>query len=299
MNNEKVRNLPLHNFRMRPGESLPFEINSFDRASRLAQAAFPHRHTFYNILYITGGLGTHYIDFESYPLQPPTLYFISAGQVHFWDLDIPLEGHTCLFTEDFLFFLPLNQSMLHELSFFHSVINFPVLRLGKKQAEHINTLIQTIFDEYHSDQINRASVLRAYLHILLVQIQRMYDFAHAEGKAAKEPSLVRRFKQLVSQNFATERSIQAYANRLGVSANHLLNTVKAVTEQTPGQIIRSEIALEARRLLAHSDLNVAEIGYTLAFEDPSYFGRFFRRETGMSPRNFRQHIQEKYQIFPE
>jgi AraC-like DNA-binding protein len=123
--------------------------------------------------------------------------------------------------------------------------------------------------------------------------------ARAEGKAAKEPSMVRRFKQLVSQNFAIERSIQAYANRLGVSANHLFNTVKAVTEQTPGQIIRREIALEAKRLLAHSDLSVAEIGYTMAFEDPSYFGRFFRRETGMSPRTFRQHIQEKYQIFPE
>ena len=63
---------------------------------------------------------------------------------------------------------------------------------------------------------------------------------------------------------------------------------------TPGKIINNEIALEAKRQLAYTDLTIAEICYKLNFEDPSYFSRFFRRETGMTPNVFRKHIGEKY-----
>jgi AraC-like DNA-binding protein len=259
----------------------------------------PHRHTFYEILYVTEGRGTHVIDFAPYPVRPNTLYFISPGQVHFWQVDTPVEGPALLFTEEFLLFPSAGLSVMDELSFFYDVTKSPQLRLKKKQAEHFNRFIQNIEDEYHSNQFGRTSLLRAYLNVLLIQIQRIYDEASTKSDLAEHSRLVRHFKQLVARDLSRQRSIQIYADRLGVSASRLYDTVRAVSGQTPGQIIRGEIALEAKRLLAHSDLTVAETGYTLGFEDPSYFGRFLRRETGMSPRTFRQHIREKYHFFPK
>ena len=92
------------------------------------------------------------------------------------------------------------------------------------------------------------------------------------------------------------RSVSAYAKKIGVSAGHLTDTVKEVTGSSPGKIIRQAIILEAKRLLAHTDLTVSQTCYTLSFDDPSYFGRFFKRETGQSPESFRKSIREKYHI---
>jgi AraC-like DNA-binding protein len=109
-------------------------------------------------------------------------------------------------------------------------------------------------------------------------------------------SLVNLFKKMVSNNFLAHRSPSYYAEKLEICEAHRHDLTKENTGLTPGQIIRKEIALEAKRQLAHTDNTVAEIGYELHFDDPSYFGRFFKRETGLSPKSFRLHIREKYQI---
>ena len=111
--------------------------------------------------------------------------------------------------------------------------------------------------------------------------------------------LIKKFKNLVAQHFAEEQSVHAYAERLGVSTGHLSDVIKSMTGSSPGQLIRNEIVLEAKRLLVHTELTIAEIGYSLSFEDPSYFSRFFKRETGMNPAVFRLQTREKYHIFPE
>ncbi len=189
---------------------------------------------------------------------------------------------------------------MYEISFFHRVREFPVLRLTEDQATKINTLIQTMYDEYHAEQRDRVLLLRAYLHILILQTQRLYDLVSpANDGSAKESSIVRRFLQLVSENFVSEQSVQAYANSLSMSESHLCDTIRTLTGFSPGWIIRRHIILETKRLLALTDLTVAEIGYTMNFNDPSYFGRFLRRETGLSPLKLRQNIREKYHLFRE
>jgi AraC-like DNA-binding protein len=81
---------------------------------------------------------------------------------------------------------------------------------------------------------------------------------------------------------------------LKVTSGHLSKSVLEHTGQTAGEIIRDRLLLEAQRLLVHSSLNVAEIAISLQFEDPSYFSRFFRRSTRMSPGEFRDRFLEKY-----
>ena len=288
--------LKLYDFKMPPGVDFFFEINSFEKMPRVVLSKFPHRHSFYEILYVKEGKGTHVIDFEPYQIQPPSLYFISPGQVHFWQQDKPIDGRIILFTGDFLFLTPPNKSVLSELEFFHSLERHPHLLIQEDQMAMIPQLFENLEKEYKSTGIGKASVLRAYLHILLINIQRFYEEVHRYNVSNNASALVRRFKRLVSENCIGWRSIEAYSGRLGVTAGHLRDTVKAATGVTPGQIIRQTLALEAKRLLIHTDLTVAEIAYSLSFEDPSYFGRFFRREAGISPRLFRERTRKKYKL---
>ena len=259
----------------------------------------PHRHTFYEILYLTTGTGYHIVDSEPYKIKAPIFYFISPGQVHFWELTRVFEGHFLMFKEDFLVYPSSGLSSIEELSFFHTVGESPELSLDNEQAIKINSLLESISGEYQAKEANRASVLRAYLHILIAQLQRLTYCKQNGNKSKRQSSLVRKFKHLLTKNLLRNLSVQDYAEMIGVSASHLGNTLKSMTGFTPVQLIHNEMILEAKRMLIHSELTVSEVGYRLNFEDPSYFSRFFKREVGMNPTQFQTEIREKYHIFAE
>jgi AraC-like DNA-binding protein len=277
----------------------PLVLTRFEFMNEIAQADYPHSHDCYEVLYIAEGEGTHIIDFEPYPIQPPVFYFLSKDQVHFWQLTKPLKGFALLLSEEFLGFPSSNIVRAHDLSFFHHVGQAPHLSVDEKQFTITRGLFEGIEQEFNNEKARSISVLRAYLHILLTQLNRLYIIGLPDEHSRATSSMVRQFKQLVSEHFLKEQSIQDYAVRMGISASHLRDTIKAVTGHAPGHIIREKVILETKRLLAHSNLTVAEIGYDLNFEDSSYFGRFFKRETGISPVAFRRQIREQYLIAPE
>lgn len=291
-------NLPVHDFvDYSEAEGIPFGVYEFRRLSPNAQAFFPHRHLFYAIQHIEGGEGTHIIDFEPYSIKPNSLYFISPSQMHFWQLSSPLDGSVVVFNEDFILSSPSEQGLIYELDFFHNVAGSPHLILSRDQGRSINQIIQHMEKECRSNAYGRLLILRSYLRILLIRIQQMFETDRVKNDSVKRSPLVNNFKKMVSEHFLTQRSISSYADELGVSEAHLYDIVNKIAGVTPGQIIWNEISLEAKRQLAHTDLTIAEICYKLNFEDPSYFSRFFRRETGMSPKSFRSHIREKYHNF--
>ena len=67
----------------------------------LEKLNFPHKHIYYTIIYIESGKGSHQIDFKDYPLQNNTLYFLSPGQIHNWNIEELPKGYALFFTEDF------------------------------------------------------------------------------------------------------------------------------------------------------------------------------------------------------
>jgi AraC family transcriptional activator of pobA len=288
------QDIPLHTFRMGlepTHEGIPLEYLNFNDAPALTQSTFPHRHDFYEILYITGGVGTHFIDFSAYPIEPHTFYFITPGQVHYWETTVPIEGEILIFTDDFLRLAPADNMVLHELSFFHTVGGNPTLMLNETDHLQLESLYQAIAEEFKTNNLRTSSVLRAYLHILLVQIQRICAIQEidAENKQDKNSQkLTRQFKQLITQQVISGQSVQEYAGQLNISVNHLNKTVKTTTGFTPGQLIRKEVVLEAKRLFQHTGLTATEVGYRLGFDDSSYFGRYFKREVGVTPGRFRQ-----------
>lgn len=282
-----------------PHAQLPFTLTKFEIMNESAQVNYAHRHDFYEVLYICEGEGTHIIDFEPYPIQPFTFYFLAKDQIHFWQLEKPLKGYALLFSEEFLGVPSSSVLRAHDFSFFHHVGYAPRLRIESENLSMVNGLLEDIEQEFGNEKARSLSVLRAYLHILLTKLNRLYLVAHPDEHSESTASLVRQFERLVAENFLTDHSVQDYADRIGVSSSHLRDRVKAITGHAPGQIIRQALVLEAKRLLAHSNATIAEIGYRLNFEDPSYFGRLFKRESGLSPADFRKQIREQYQITSE
>jgi len=273
--------VPLHRFLAPEPETVPIAVGNFDSLGPASRADYPHRHNFYEVVLATGGTGHHVIDFTEFRLRPPQLGLITPGQVHFWRDVTGLEGRVLLFNEAFLASTPSDRHLWHRLA------DRSWLSLSPMQAGRISGLLAHMETEYHSRGADFVSVLRAYLHVLLVQAARVPHAGDRPVPVDRSTVVAREFVRMLSQSAHVADSVAGWATRLQVSSSYLAEAVKSATGETPGQLIRRFRIVEARRLLGSTDLTVGQISRHLGFDDPSYFCRFFRRETGSTPTGFR------------
>ena len=109
----------------------------------------------------------------------------------------------------------------------------------------------------------------------------------AASPTTGQSSLTQAFMRGVLRAPDARLTVASCASRLGVTAGHLAEQIVADTGSTPGRILRSAVAREAQRLLTGTDLSAAQISYRLGFSEASYFSRFFRREVGCTPTEYR------------
>ena len=274
--------LPLHNLVPEPWHDLPFAIGSFDTIGPLSRADFPHRHTFYEIVHVTAGSGYHVIDLASRPLRPPHLEVVFPGQVHFWQQTAGLDGHVILFTGEFLAAHPDDREVLRGLA------EHPIGELSTSEAEEIGSVVRAMRREYERRAAHFASILQSYLHILICRASRLPAYPMHARPPKRAALIAREFSVLLTESNGFRLTVSGCAGILRVSQTYLNETVRAITGCTPAQMIRRVKALEAKRLLGRTNLTVAQVATQLGFDDPAYFCRFFRRETGMSPGQFRR-----------
>jgi AraC family transcriptional activator of pobA len=255
----------------------------------------PHKHGFYEILWITQGHSQQVIDYEEYQVAPGSLFIISPGQVHLIAHSAHLMGFCVRFTEEFFLLDQLSAPILAELSYLDNPAVTPTLPLPADRATKLRTLLELLLSEFHRAE-PAEQVLRALLLVLLTEIQRLYEGRQPAASGAHAQGLFKAFRRQVEAHFTEHLSVADYAGKLHLTPRHLNRLVHAVATCTASDIIRRRTVLEARRLLTFSALTVGQIAEQLGFADSSYFTRYFRREVGQVPLEYRQQMSEKYRI---
>lgn len=248
---------------------------------------FPHRHSFYHLVLFTEGVGRHTIDFHHFMAEPYQIYFMIPGQVHSWDFEGEMEGYVVNFSESFFKSFLLQPEYLDSFSFFDQDSSKNVLTI----PPDIRVRICGLFEELLAQ--NKPTAWREDLvRVLLLQIFLLIEQSDsANGKKSADKgknTTVRNFTRLIDKHYDRIRLPGQYAEMLNVTPNHLNALCKEHMGLQAGELIRNRIVLEAKRLLINLDLTVAEIAYRLNFNDNSYFTKFFRKETGMTPEDFRK-----------
>ncbi|MBD0707148.1 MULTISPECIES: helix-turn-helix domain-containing protein [unclassified Streptomyces] len=275
---------PMHRLEMRMPGGVPFAAGTFDTIGPMSRAAFPHRHTFYEIVHVTEGTGTHVVDFTRWELSPPHLGLILPGQLHHWENARGLDGNVVLFTEDFLLDHPGDRDLLRRLG------ERPWLTLDGPAHARTGRLMAELVEEYGHGADGFATVLRSLLHVLLVRTARLRGPGAGGPPPGRNAAVADAFARLLARDGGADgRPVRAYAELLGVTPGYLTESVRAATGRTPGTLLREARTREAQRLLARTELSVRQIAARTGFSDPAYFCRFFRRETGTSPGDFRKH----------
>ena len=290
-------------FRLDGATDVGFEIGRLETTHRMQTSTRPHRHSYYQIIWVVDGAGVNAVDFEEHAIGRQTVFLISPGQVHLIRVDRPLSGYMLLFTADFMALDgPAGLAGLAGdsagvgLPFFQPGIPNPMLTPTVAEAEQLRSIAEDLLAELASREAWREEMLRARCKVLLLLLGRVAR--RQEVRVSPPAAPVARFQALIEARFRRLHGVAEYARLLGLTPGHLNDLCKSATGQTASALIDARLVLEAKRLLAHSDVTTAEIATELGFRDPSYFGRFFRRHAAQAPGVFRTAIREKYQSDP-
>lgn len=247
----------------------------------------PHRHSFYQILFITDGTGKHFIDFKTHIIQKGDLFFLVPGQIHKWIFDTTTKGLVINFNHHFFSSFLARTNYLDDFPFFIGNGEYSKVSLEHQFAD-IQQIFTKIQNEYKTCNECSWDLLRLYLLELFIISNRAIN---AENKIQTENKhqllLLRNFERLVEENYKTKKLPKDYAEMLFVTPNHLNALCQKIKGISAGELIRNRILLETKRLLVNSSLTISEISYKLNYQDNSYFSRFFKKNTGITPEDFR------------
>jgi AraC-like DNA-binding protein len=256
-----------------------------------------HRLDFYMLFIVTGGEGIHTFGPKEYYIRQNMLCFVGPDMVSAWQTETgQQQGYFAVFSESFFNRGYENKTFLQQLPFFQ-LDGHAVLNLSDNQAQQYLTLFQFMHDEYANSNIHSSGVLRSHLQLILQKANAQLRTEVASDNVINHPGLrlLKAFKALYMRDFhglskgkgIILKKVAEYADELGVSQNHLNDSIKKITGRSAGQLIRHQLASHATMCLMHADKSISEIAFTLGFEDPSYFARFYKSQTGKSPSEFR------------
>jgi AraC-like DNA-binding protein len=244
----------------------------------------PHRLDFHQLTLVGRGEGTGTIDFVGHPCRPGTLLHVRPGQVQ----RLPAAGDGAelaavivLFTPDFPPRIPTTARVTDD------PFGTAAWHLAADDHHRFRHAFTDLAAEYATDaapEITR-ELLRQLLGGILLRIARLPTPDGISARTADEP--FRLFEHELERSYAVLRQAHDYATRLGYSLKTLNRACQRATGHTAKHLIDTRVALEAKRLLAHTDLPVAAIGRRLGFTEPTNFGKFFARTTGRTPGVFR------------
>lgn len=248
---------------------------------------FPHRHNFYQMVLLTQGSGKHSIDFESYLVTRGQFYCMQANMVHTWDFEKDVKGYLINFSSDFLA-SGIGNHLISGLPILEEPGFTPVFQLPETLFNKLQLLFEEALEMAKLNDAFTHLYIQSYIIQILVEINRFAILALGHNIQNKDHYLVKSFKKLIELHFREKKLPTEYADLLHVSANHLNAKCKANQGIPAGELIRKRILLESKRLLINSNLSIGEIAYQLGFNDQSYFVKFFKKSTQITPDGFRK-----------
>ncbi|WP_312765381.1 helix-turn-helix transcriptional regulator [Epilithonimonas sp.] len=248
----------------------------------------PHRHGFYACMIFTKGNGIHEIDFQKYDVSPGSLFFMSPGQVHSWQLSEDIDGFIFFHSQEF-FDLHFVNEKLRQYPFFSSVQYPRKLQLETNNIVEFSNLFIKIGNENSSSALLSENLILSLISQLYIETVRLFSQEKIIGTQNANTSHIQHyqhFEELLELNFIKEKSAFQYARWMNLTTKHLNRITQTVVQKTVSEIIADRTILEAKRMLIYLDEGLVDIAFRLGYEEYSYFARVFRKKTGQTPSAF-------------
>ncbi|CAM5654866.1 AraC family transcriptional regulator OS=Streptomyces tendae OX=1932 GN=GUR47_02155 PE=4 SV=1 [Streptomyces tendae] len=252
-----------------------------------------HRIDFHIVMLFTGGPVRHMIDFAEYEASAGDLLWIRPGQVHRFAPEGEYRGTVLTMQPGFLPRATVEATGLYRYDL------PPLLHPDGPRLAGLTAALDQLRREYEDATTLPLSLHTAVLrHTLSAFLLRLAHLAASSAQAARKgraeapgDSTFTLFRDAVERGFATNHSVSAYADALGYSRRTLVRAVRAATGETPKGFIDKRVVLEAKRLLAHTEMPIGRVGAAVGFPDAANFSKFFQQHTDQTPAAFRAELR--------
>lgn len=248
-----------------------------------------HRTGFYHIIWFQQGSPTHLVDFNPVKIKPNTLLFLNKDTVQRFDKKNKFDGKVILFTDSFFCRTVADTKYLRNSILFNDLFSVTQIQVHK-QLNLFTNLLQQMTDELQNTKDNSQSdILQNLLHNFLLHSERERRKQNfTEIKKGVDLDYVMLFKDILEANYKKQKQVNFYAKKIIITEKRLNLATKKVLGKTSKEIIDDRILLEAKRILSHTSESVKEIGYSLGFEEPTNFIKYFKKHTHLTPIEFRE-----------
>ncbi|MBF4484835.1 AraC family transcriptional regulator [Flavobacterium sp. CSZ] len=277
---KKKSNIELHTKEL---DSLGLQVrkivaNNVDFTGHLTKA---HRDDHYVFYIQEEGLIELMIDFKNHQIKDQALFFIAPGQVHYYTKQVDSKGHFIFLNPSYLQNTYRRIFDTHQnISQVVSIENFVLFKTTELIFHQVAEAVGDI----------QKNIIRSLADSLMgmVVLEFSKNENYLKNGIDRKTELTFQFRQLVQKHFLELKRPKDYAALLHISVPYLNEMVKEQTGCASSYWIQHEILLEAKRLLFYTQLNTKEIAFSLQYEDHTYFSRFFKKNEGITPLEFRK-----------
>ena len=256
----------------------------------------PHAHPGYGqVIFVRNGRGVMNLEGSSVPFEAPCALLLPTECVH--GLDYEVDVDRWVVTVEVSYLKQVNTKLREFIQLWNAPRIIPFADAPETGAE-FHRLIQALRDEVETRTVGHIVATEALLTSLLLMLVRGVNLDDAANEGAidatsQELRLTERFRDLIDRHYRDNLQLQDYASMMGVSLVQLRAACAAATGQSPAKLIHARILTEAKRNLIFGDMTMEQIAYSLGFSDAAYFTRFFRKEIGQTPSQFRLAARER------
>jgi len=282
-------NVPTYGLYGEAGDAAPdFWIHAesiFERSSRHNWEIKQHRHDhLFQILQVRSGSGDALIGNEVHRLEPRMLVFMPEKVTHGFRFSRDIDGQVVTILTERVEFSGRGSHRP-----FASRPRLIKLAEGHPDSAYITDTLDRIGGELASGFGARYGLVEAYVTTVLTLASALASpLADEDPATSRDMARIARLRELIGGHYREHLPVEFYARELGVSVTHLNRITKAQTSRTMNELLSDKIISQAKRDLVFTVATAQEIAYALGFADPAYFTRFFSREAGETPRQFRE-----------
>lgn len=278
-------------YQFKPGLPIEFEIVQLQELYRHSktQLTSAHRTGFYHIFWFRKGNFHHHVDFKPVKIKPNSILFLNKDTVQRFENKATLDGTGILFTDSFFCKSEDDRKFLRSSILFNDLFSVSQVEL-KPQSDLFTSLLELMKTELQNKKdAYQPDILQNLLHnflLLAERERRQQNFT--EVKKGLDLDYVLLFKDLLEQTFKTQKQVSSYAEQIRITEKRLNLATSKVLGKSPKEMIDDRVMLEAKRLLAHTNESAKEIGFSLGFEEPTNFIKYFRKHNNSTPVEFRE-----------
>lgn len=264
------------------------DTSPLEPVEQLPQNNFPVQAGMSIVLFSLEGEMHIRISLKEYVLRPNMFCVIITGMIfEVLSINYDFRGFMIATRTDFM---PTTEKTTQVMSFYKCLQNRHCFTFAEKEAgEFVRIYRSAKATLQESDHPFTIPMLQSYVQILyyrMLPIVIKEEESQTKYSRTRQEEIFQRFIGEVEKHYRRERSVKFYADSLCISPKYLSTVVYKVSRQLAGQWIDAYVILEAKTLLKSGKLTIQQISEQLNFSNQSFFGKFFKRCAGMSPKDY-------------